>query len=218
MRTKWRFIFLLWSSNLRSLRPSTWSKGPSKDSTADTWKEKKMMKTTKKSSTVTKYEGLPFKDTVKSLWETFISIHGTLLSITWTGPVLLLKETECWVIVYFNGHTCSIWTFPSQGLKTSQSCKLHHSCTNARSFNLLPQTEDWTCASIATPAAAIRFLTHCAMVGTLRKKTILINMKASRSFCHGSAEMNLTSIRKDAGSITGLTHRVKDLVLPWAVV
>ena len=38
MRTKCRFIFLLCNSSLRSLSPSTWSSGPSKDSTADTWR------------------------------------------------------------------------------------------------------------------------------------------------------------------------------------
>ena len=38
--------------------------------------------------------------------------------------------------------------------------------TYARSFNLLLQAGDWTPASVATPAAAVRFLAHCTAVGT----------------------------------------------------
>ena len=57
--------------------------------------------------------------------------------------------------------------FPGQRLNLSHSCNLHHNCSNARSFNPLCRARDPTFASTVTRAAAVRFITHWAMEGTL---------------------------------------------------
>ena len=63
-------------------------------------------------------------------------------------------------LFYFFGRTHHIWKFVSQELNLSQSC------SNTGSFNPLWQAGDRTCTSAATWAAAVRFLTHWATVGT----------------------------------------------------
>ena len=42
-------------------------------------------------------------------------------------------------VLFFNGHTCGTWKFPSLGLNPSRSCDIHCSSVNARSFNPLCQ-------------------------------------------------------------------------------
>lgn len=60
----------------------------------------------------------------------------------------------------FMSLTHSTWKFLSQGLNLSDSCSI------AVSFNPLCWAKDGTCASEATPATAVRFLTYCTTVGT----------------------------------------------------
>ena len=67
---------------------------------------------------------------------------------------------------FLNGYTWGIWKFPGQGLHLSHSFDLYHSCDNARSFHPLHPGQDPSCTSTETWAAAVRFLTHCATVGT----------------------------------------------------
>ena len=77
-----------------------------------------------------------------------------------TNP--LHMDIYLFLFTYFYGHTCSLWKFLGQRLNPSHSCDLHHSCSNARSFNSLHQAGHWTCASAVIQAATDGFLTHCA--------------------------------------------------------
>ena len=64
-----------------------------------------------------------------------------------------------------NGLPCGLGKFPGQGPNLNHSCDLCHSFGKGGSFNPLPWARARTCTSAATPAAAVRFLTHCAKVG-----------------------------------------------------
>lgn len=61
------------------------------------------------------------------------------------------------------GHTHSIWKFLSQWFNLTRNCNLNLSCSNTRYFKPQHQAGDWPCASIATQAWEVRFLTHCAI-------------------------------------------------------
>ena len=53
-------------------------------------------------------------------------------------------------VIFFNGHTHSIWKSLGQELNPSDSCNLCHSCGNAGFFNPLFQARNQICASPAT--------------------------------------------------------------------
>ena len=60
-------------------------------------------------------------------------------------------------IIFFNGHTSSIWNFPGQGLNSSHSYDLYCHSGSTGSFNPLLWARDPTCTSEATQATAVRF-------------------------------------------------------------
>ena len=55
---------------------------------------------------------------------------------------------------------------PGQGIESEPQCDLHCWGGNARSFNPLHLTGNWTCTSPVTRAAAVKFLTCCATAET----------------------------------------------------
>ena len=67
---------------------------------------------------------------------------------------------------FLNGCTHGIWKFPGQGLNPSHSFDLCHNCGNAVSPNPGCQAGSQTYTSAVIWAAAVRFLTQSASVGT----------------------------------------------------
>ena len=55
---------------------------------------------------------------------------------------------------------------------------------------------------------------HSNIFSNLPPRVIKIKIETNRSSHHGSGEMNLSSIHKDAGSIPGLMKWAEDSVLP----
>ena len=113
---------------------------------------------------------------------TYTTALGNARSLThWTR--LEIEPTSSWIhycwattrtpiylfiylFIYFYGCIQGIWKFQGQGLNLSSSCELCHSRRNTGSFNPLHWVRGWTCTSTPTQATAVRFLTHCATVGT----------------------------------------------------
>ena len=52
------------------------------------------------------------------------------------------------------------------------------------------------------------------MTINLKQVDIIMGQQPCQSSHHGSAEMNLTSIHEDIGSIPGLAQWIKDLAFP----
>ena len=77
-------------------------------------------------------------------------------------PTYLICFWFCFVLYDL---THGIWKFPGQGLNLSCTCDLHHSCSNAGSFNPLLWARAPNHTSAVIGAAEVRFLTHCATAG-----------------------------------------------------
>ena len=80
-------------------------------------------------------------------WLLFLSfLDSCLWHIYMASKILILKQN------FFKGWTQRIWKFPGQGLNPS--------------LGSLCQAGDGTCASTATRATTVGFLTHCTTAGT----------------------------------------------------
>ena len=72
----------------------------------------------------------------------------------------------CVFVFCFFGHTLSIGEFLGQGLNPSHSFDLHRSCSNAVLPRQLCPARDQIRSSAMSQATEVRFLAHCATVGT----------------------------------------------------
>ena len=122
-------------------------------------------------------------------WQTFVK-GQTVNILGFAGHTWTLTH-----IFFFNGHFLGIQKFPDQGLNSSCSCDLYHSCSNARSFNSLHQAGDLTFTFSVTRAAAVGFLTNCATEGTPTYSFLKQHFK--------NVQIILRSVQKQAVSGTG---------------
>ena len=102
----------------------------------------------------------------------FPDMYSGYTSYKWSLKHLPVCKFFIWFFFFFKifGCTHSIWKFPGQGLNLS--CSSNRCCGNAGSFNPLHWARVWTCASVETRAAAIRFLAHGATDGTPSSKIL----------------------------------------------
>ena len=116
-------------------------------------KKKSITKTVLKKSIIYFKEPLTFAITINSK-------HVSFISQKW------INYTMYRFFLFFLWPHLQHVEVPGPGTESEPQPHLCHNVSNARSFNPLYQAGDQTTASIATTAAAVRFLTHCATAGT----------------------------------------------------
>ena len=121
-------------------------------------------------------------------------------------------------IVYFYYWVTSFLSFfwwPHSGIESELQlcCDLHHSCGNAGSFNPLFWAGEWTHATTVTRAAAVRFLTQWATVGTPENSYFVLAKQASH--CSSSIIIIIYNILN--GRKQGEECNVKSRVCRWCI-
>ena len=122
------------------------------------------------------------------------------------------KQQDNNFVLFFNDSTHSICGFLGQRLNPRHSFDLCHTCSNARSFNSLPQAGNCTCIYAVTQATAVGFLTHYTTAETPGGFFLWGEGLATPVTCRSSQarDLTFTTVVTQATAVTVLDPKLQD--------